>query len=235
MLASDILNDLNGIIGKNRLSQQVLDDLNRTITHSMLDSNIQSILDNANSSTRSATISGEHNITNESTIFADRNATGNLLVHLPSASANDGRTIRLIPTNNKPIRIESLSGELNGGDWANINQFVEIVSNQGVWFSVDESLNIGVQGKLKDIYPGSGNSSPQNLTDVNGTLFFVANNGTNGQELWKSDGTSAGTTLVKDIYLGSSGSYPYNFFDVNGTLFFSAYDLEGRELWKMDP
>ena len=32
MLASDILSDLNGIIGKNSLSQQVLDDLNRTIT-----------------------------------------------------------------------------------------------------------------------------------------------------------------------------------------------------------
>ena len=186
MLASDILNDLNGIIGKNRLSQQLLDDLNRTITHSMLDSNIQSILDNANSSNRSATISGEHNITQESIIFADRNSTGNLLVNLPPASTNDGRTIRLVPTNGKPIRIESLSGELNGGDWANINQFVEIVSNQGVWFSVDESLNIGVQGKVKDIYPGSNGSSPQYLTDVNGTLFFSAQD-PEGQELWKID------------------------------------------------
>jgi hypothetical protein len=186
MLTSDILNDLNGTIGKNRLSQQVLDDLNRTITHSMLDSNIQSILDNANSSNRSATISGEHNITNESIIFADRNATGNLLVNLPSASANDGRTIRLIPANNKPIRIESLSGELDGGDWANVNQFVEVASNQGVWFTIDGSISIGVRGKVKDIYPGSSGSSPYNLTDVNGTLFFSAQD-LEGRELWKMD------------------------------------------------
>ena len=40
------------------------------------------------------------------------------------------------------------------------------------------------------------------LTNVNGTLFFTANDGTHGHELWKSDGTAAGTVLVKDIIPG---------------------------------
>ena len=31
------------------------------------------------------------------------------------------------------------------------------------------------------------------------TLFFAANDGIHGQELWKSDGTRSGTVLVKDI------------------------------------
>jgi ELWxxDGT repeat protein len=35
---------------------------------------------------------------------------------------------------------------------------------------------------------------------MNGTLFFTANDGVNGYELWKSDGTSSGTVLVKDVY-----------------------------------
>ena len=61
---------------------------------------------------------------------------------------------------------------------------------------------------VKDIRPGSSSSFPSNLTEVNGTLFFEANDGTNGRELWKSDGTSAGTVLVKDINPGSSSSYP---------------------------
>ncbi len=50
---------------------------------------------------------------------------------------------------------------------------------------------------------GSSGSSPvRYLTNVNGTLFFGAYDGTNGNELWKSDGTAAGTVLVKDIYAG---------------------------------
>ncbi|MFC1746120.1 ELWxxDGT repeat protein [Candidatus Riflebacteria bacterium] len=92
---------------------------------------------------------------------------------------------------------------------------------------------------VKDIYPGMGDgpnsSAPQYTTDVNGTLFFSASDATNGRELWKSDGTSAGTVLVKDIYPGTSNSNPTFLTNVNGTLFFIATDgSNGRELWKSD-
>src|SRR5262249_47723603 len=91
---------------------------------------------------------------------------------------------------------------------------------------------------VKDIFPGMhrqydsyGNwwyvpnsSNPEQLTSVNGTLFFVANDGTHGRELWRSDGTEGGTTLVKDISAGSSIGNLESLTDVNGTLFFSAND-----------
>ena len=72
--------------------------------------------------------------------------------------------------------------------------------------------------------------------NVNGTLFFVAMDPTGNRELWKSDGTEAGTVQVKDIRPGSAGSDPASLTNVNGTLHFVATDATGTSaaLWKSD-
>ena len=50
---------------------------------------------------------------------------------------------------------------------------------------------------VRDILPGSASSSPDELTSVNGTLFFRVSSATTGySDLWRSDGTAAGTALV---------------------------------------
>src|SRR5688572_15821228 len=74
-----------------------------------------------------------------------------------------------------------------------------------------------------------------NLTEVNGGLLFAADDGEHGPELWRSDGTAAGTVLVKDIRPGAGGSGPQNFTDINGTLYFGANDGSGKsQLWTSD-
>ncbi|MCW8922810.1 MAG: hypothetical protein OQK69_04155, partial [Gammaproteobacteria bacterium] len=84
-------------------------------------------------------------------------------------------------------------------------------------------------------YYGYSQSYPTNITDVNGIAFFTQYNQFSGTELWKSDGTEAGTVLVKDIYVGSYSSSPYELTNVNGTVFFTAKTTgEGYELWKSD-
>ena len=45
----------------------------------------------------------------------------------------------------------------------------------------------------------TGSADPSNLTVLNGTLYFSANDGIHGTQLWKSDGTAAGTTMVTDL------------------------------------
>ena len=75
------------------------------------------------------------------------------------------------------------------------------------------------------------------LFDFGGTLFFsgFANDGTGDLELWRSDGTQAGTSRVKDISPGPGSSGPYCFAEVGGTLYFGASDgTAGQELWRTD-
>lgn len=73
------------------------------------------------------------------------------------------------------------------------------------------------------------------FTNVNGTLFFVAETDEYGNELWQSDGTESGTTLVKDIWPGTYDSNPQYLTNINGILYFQADDgNEGQELWRSD-
>jgi ELWxxDGT repeat protein len=52
---------------------------------------------------------------------------------------------------------------------------------------------------MEDILPGSFGSSPYLPVNVDGTLYFATYNGPLGRELWRSDGTAAGTVRVKSI------------------------------------
>src|SRR3954454_7960747 len=67
-------------------------------------------------------------------------------------------------------------------------------------------------------------SAPSNLVDVGGTLYFIHNDALHGAEVWKSNGTTAGTTLLKDIRPGTSGSAPHSLANINGVLYFGAND-----------
>ncbi len=89
---------------------------------------------------------------------------------------------------------------------------------------------------VKDIYPGNSPSPtnrPMSLTAVSNVLYFTADDGENGREIWRSDGTDGGTTLVQDIKPGVNSSEPANLIDVAGTLYFTADNASnGVELWR---
>ncbi|MDA9176184.1 hypothetical protein N9O95_03760 [Alphaproteobacteria bacterium] len=73
------------------------------------------------------------------------------------------------------------------------------------------------------------------MTEANGKLYFSADDGINGEELWVTDGTSSGTVMLEDINVGSGSSTPIYGLDMaelNGKVYFGANDdINGVELW----
>src|SRR5262245_29004860 len=92
--------------------------------------------------------------------------------------------------------------------------------------------------RVSDLVAGAGGSSPFQFTVFNGALYFVAFSAPApdfDDELWKTDGTNAGTVRVKDINPGAVSSSPFGLAIVNSTLVFRANDgVSGSELWKTD-
>ncbi|MBL8827197.1 MAG: cadherin-like domain-containing protein, partial [Planctomycetaceae bacterium] len=149
---------------------------------------------------------------------SDGTSAGTILVRDINAGAGDANPRNLTNVNGT-LYFSAVPGETGS-------------ANFELWKSDGTSAGTVL---IKDIRPGNNGSVPQLLTNVNGTLYFQANDGTNGQELWKSDGTSAGTVLVKDIRVGSLTAYPQLLTNVNGILYFQANDgANGYELWKSD-
>jgi ELWxxDGT repeat protein len=101
---------------------------------------------------------------------------------------------------------------------------------------------------VEDIYPGSasgvssvGYGNP--WVSDGSILYFSADDGVYGTEVWRSDGTAEGTYMVKDIspnIYSSGGPPPHSLLFWNGILYFGANDGysgnggHGYELWRSD-
>jgi len=82
---------------------------------------------------------------------------------------------------------------------------------------------VGAQPALvRDINLLPAGSSPRGSVVIGNVVYFTAYNSLTGAELWRSDGTAAGTVLLKDILPGSGGSDPSSLTNVNGVLYFVA-------------
>jgi len=112
-------------------------------------------------------------------------------------------------------------------------------SSQAVVESIESRLLLSVS-LVKDINTTGVGSGPADFVDLNGVALFTATDVDHGRELWRSDGTAAGTTLVKDITPGpqnASGSNygPTDLVNANGTVYFSVPGSGATAgLWKTD-
>lgn len=83
--------------------------------------------------------------------------------------------------------------------------------------------------------PAESLLSPGPLGKIDGYVYFRAVEPDYGAELWRSDGTSEGTTLFIDLWAGPASSNPQPIIQIGNVIFFSATDqAAGEELWRTD-
>ena len=162
------------------------------------------------------------------------------------------------------VKSEVINGESGGFDpdnLINLNPTTVVFEANGpagveLW-KTDGTTAGTVQ--VADINTGEASSSPDDLVVLNGEVYFSATSGDTGggpfdRELWKSDGTAAGTTEVKQIFTGTTSYYgdgpsfsadvPFEGSDgadvnnltiVGSKIFFNADDgFHGIEIWETD-
>lgn len=120
----------------------------------------------------------------------------------------------------------------------NIGPVYDLFEYKGnLYFGTSEGLwkTNGTQAgtiKLTDAIPSQYYDPYETISKVfcisNDILYFNAYTAANGFELWKTNGTVAGTKIVKNINPGAASSYPQSFTDAKGTLYFFAQDGTGN-------
>lgn len=94
-------------------------------------------------------------------------------------------------------------------------------------------------GTFKLTIPGMSLQNPRWFKEFNGKLYFIAASPGNGYEIWSTDGTIAGTSLLTNINPGAGSAFNLNwdpcFLAFNNKLFFKADNgVNGIELWSTD-
>lgn len=142
-----------------------------------------------------------------------------------------------------------------GGSYADsvTNALPGFIAASGVFYYADLG---GSAGRRNELVATNGSAAGTYVLDVNTkpnsgaltggingaplgrSLIFAADDGTHGGELWKTDGTPAGTVMLKEFIAGSTGGVSLTenrFITLGSTVLFGATDsVIGSELWKTD-
>ncbi len=88
--------------------------------------------------------------------------------------------------------------------------------------------------RVADLNEG-GDSDPAELVPIGNAMFFTADDGIHGKEIFKTSPPYQTIDLVTDIWKGSHSSYPRELKRIGWMLFYVANDSSSNEIWRSDP
>lgn len=177
-------------------------------------------------------------------IRADDGITGNELWAIRGTLATRVTDIYPGENDSNPYVLDSFRGDIyfTANDGIHGEELWKYQPGDG-GVSLVKDINEFVTCNDQSLYPGSGSlPCSSHIFPAAGTetdIFFVADDGVHGRELWKSDGTELGTQVVIDLnpqntcdqwgyYPGSGiypcGSYIFRLVGVNNQAYFTASD-----------
>lgn len=132
-------------------------------------------------------------------------------------------------------------GHFNPGLMTVLGNSIYFSANDGVtgfelWrYTPGAAAGAGEMRLVRDLYVGSEPGDPFAFTTAAGKLYFNAEDGNTGYELWEYDPASDTLSLAADLWEGSESSDPKGLVGVGETVLFHAFDGNSRlGLWAFD-
>ena len=136
------------------------------------------------------------------------------------------------------------AGRLGSVQWPSGSQTAMVSNGEVAIFVADDGAALGRTVWRTNGSPAgtfhlkTGLKNPRWLTSAGRLMFFSASDSANGEELWVTDGTSAGTRIPKKLMNGLLNSTQAIVATHNGIVYFFAYGMVSNRrtlgLWRSD-
>lgn len=192
-----------------------------------------SLVKDINTTAQASSQPSELTLFNSACFFTADNGTGKKLWKTDGTNAG---TAAYVDSNTNNTIANPSGLEVFGGNMYYAANPNSVTGNE--LYKMDSAGNVTL---LKDIATTAlASSNPRDLTALNSFLFFSADDGSHGRELWRSNGTTAGTVMITDINATGGGggqptlsSNPSQMMQVGSVVYFTANNgINGTELWK---